>query len=128
MKRGFTIALVLLVPCAALGASVTLRWTPPVFSCDGSALSDLAGYMILWGSDPGGPYPNRHVVDDPEATSAVVNVGAVEGRTLYFVTVSVDSSGNRSDGYGGCGASNEVAASFGAMPPSPPTGLTVMPQ
>ena len=121
----YSIALILILffPCFALGASVSLSWNPPVFSCDGSNLDDLAGYVILWGPNPGGPYPNQHNVDDPTATSAVVNVGSVENVTLYFVSVSVDSSGNRSDDVGGCGPSNEEAISFGAVPPSPPTGL-----
>ena len=124
MKRCTSILiLVLLFPGIAMGASVTLSWTPPDFSCDGSALTDLGGYVILWGSSPGGPYTNQHHVDDPMAASATVNVGPVENVTLYFVSVSVDTSGNRSDDAGGCGPSNEVAISFGAVSPSPPTGL-----
>lgn len=125
MKK-YTIALVLILflPCLALGASVTLTWQPPAFSCDGSTLSDLAGYVIMWGPNSGGPYPNLHNVDDPAATSATVNVGSQENTTLYFVSVSVDTSGNRSDDAGGCGPSNETAISFGPVPPSPPTGLT----
>ena len=125
MKK-FSIALILILffPCFAMGASVTLSWNPPVFSCDGSTLGDLAGYVVLWGTNSGGPYPNQHNVDDPLATSARVNVGSVENITLYFTSVSVDSSGNRSDDNGGCGPSNEVAISFGAVPPSPPTGLS----
>ena len=125
MKRFFTaLILILLFPCFALGASVTFSWNPPVFSCDGSTLGDLAGYVLLWGTSPGGPYPNQHHVDDPDATSASVNVGSVENATLYFVSVSVDSSGNRSDDVGGCGSSNEVAIPFGSVSPSPPTGLS----
>lgn len=120
--------LILIFPCIALGANVTLSWSPPVFSCDGSSLDDLAGYVIMWGSDPGGPYPNLHNVDDPGAISATVNVGPVENITLYFVSVSVDSSGNRSDDVGGCGTSNETSVSFGAVSPSPPTGLTAAAQ
>jgi hypothetical protein len=122
----FSIALILILifPGFAFGSSVTLNWNPPQFSCDGSTLDDLAGYVVLWGFNPGGPYPNQHHVDDPLATSANVNVGPVENTTLYFVSVSVDSSGNRSDDNGGCGTSNEAVISIGAVSPSPPTGLT----
>jgi len=116
--------LILLFPCFAMGASVTLHWNAPVFSCDGSSLDDLAGYVILWGTRPGGPYPNQHHVDDPNATSTSVNLGSIESQTLYFVSVSVDSSGNRSDDLGGCGTSNETSVSFSAVAPSPPTGLS----
>ena len=123
-KLPIALILILIFPCIALGASVSLNWSPPVFSCDGSTLDDLAGYVVLWGSSPGGPYLNQHNVDDPLATSAVVNVGSMENVTLYFVSVSVDSSGNRSDDNGGCGPSNEVAISFGAVPPSPPSSLS----
>ncbi len=123
-KLPIALILILFFPCFAFGASVSLSWNPPVFSCDGSSLDDLAGYVIMWGSSPGGPYLNQHNVDDPAATSATVNLGAVENVTLYFVSVSVDSSGNRSDDVGGCGPSNEEAISFGAVPPNPPTGLT----
>ena len=115
--------LVLVFPCYALGASVTFNWSPPATNCDGSSLNDLHGYALLWGSTPGGPYLNQHNVDDPTATSVTINVGAVENSTLYFVAVSVDDSGNRSDDLGGCGVSNEISVSFGAVPPSPPSGL-----
>ena len=126
-KYSIALILVLLFPCFALGASVTLSWNPPVFSCDGSTLGDLAGYVVLWGTNSGGPYVNQHNVDDAFATSANVNVGSVENVTLFFTSVSVDSSGNRSDDSGGCGPSNEVAVSFGAVPPAPPTGLSGSP-
>ena len=123
MRGSIALILILFFPSFALGASVTLSWNAPAFSCDGSTLDDLAGYVVLWGFNPGGPYPNQHHVDDPLATSATINVGSVENTTLYFVSVSVDSSGNRSDDVGGCGPSNETTLSFGAVSPSPPTGL-----
>ena len=124
MRCIVTLIIVLVFPCFALGASVTLNWDPPIFSCDGSTLNDLAGYVILWGSNSGGPYPYLHNVDDPTAASVTVNIGSVENITMYFASVSVDSSGNRSDDVGGCGLSNEVAISFGPVLPSPPVGLS----
>ena len=126
-KYSIALILILFFPCFALGASVNLSWNAPVFSCDGSTLDDLSGYVIMWGVNPGGPYPNLHNVDDPTATSTTVNVGSVENVTLYFVSVSVDSSGNRSDDVGGCGPSNETSVSFGAVPPSPPSALSGSP-
>ncbi|UCG39080.1 MAG: hypothetical protein JSV00_02250 [bacterium] len=123
MRYAVVLILNFLLPAPAMGASVTFNWSPPSTSCDGSALSDLFGYAILWGTNSGGPYLNQHNVDDPGATSVTINVGSVENQTLYFVAVSVDSSGNRSDDVGGCGTSNEVAQYFGPVPPSPPRGL-----
>jgi hypothetical protein len=128
MRSTIVLVLLLIFPGTALGASVTLTWNPPIFSCDGSTLNDLAGYVVLWGPNSGGPYPNLHNVDDPAATSATVNIGSVENVTMYFVSVSVDSSGNRSDDVGGCGPSNEAAISFGAVLPSPPVGLSAIVQ
>jgi hypothetical protein len=125
-KWSILLIFVLLFPCLAFGASVSLNWERPVFSCDGSTLDDLAGYIIMWGTRPGGPYPNMHNVDNPAATSATVNVGSQENTTLYFVSVSVDTSGNRSDDLGGCGTSNEVSVTLESVAPSPPTGLSVM--
>lgn len=123
MRGSIALILILFFPSFALGASVSLSWNPPAFSCDGSTLDDLAGYVVMWGLNSGGPYPNLHNVDDPLATSATINVGSVENVTLHFVAVSVDSSGNRSDDVGGCGPSNETILYFGAVSPSPPTGL-----
>ena len=76
----------------------------------------------MWGFTSGGPYPNQHDVDDPLATSAIVDVGSLENTTVYLVAVSVDTSGNRSDDSGGCGYSNEVVIPFLRTFPAPPTG------
>jgi hypothetical protein len=115
------LALVLSVP--AMGASVNLTWTPPTVNCDSSDLNDLSGYVILWGDTAGGPYTSQHDVDDPFAVSASVDVGQVENVTLYFVTVSVDMSGNRTDDIGGCGYSNEITVPFPRTYPAAPTGV-----
>ena len=112
-----------LVAAPVMAADVWLSWTPPLISCDGSGLTDLFGYVVTWGPNAGGPYPNAHNVDDPNATGTTIDVGSVENVTLYFVAESVDTSGNRSTDIGGCGWSNEVAIPLGATPPSPPTGV-----
>ena len=94
MKK-LIVLIAILVSVNAHAASVSLTWTAPQFSCDGSVLDDLAGYVMVWGTSPGGPYPNQHNVDDPLATSVVIDVGPVENVTLYFRGASVDTSGNR---------------------------------
>lgn len=127
MKK-LIVLIAILVSVNAHAASVSLTWGIPQFSCDGSTLDDLAGYIILWGTSPGGPYPNQHNVDDPTATSVTIDVGPVENVTLYFVSASVDTSGNRSDDVGGCGYSNELPLSFGPVRPSPPTNLDAVAQ
>lgn len=117
--------LILFLAFPAWGASVNLNWSTPTVNCDGTAMTDLAGYVIQWGETSGGPYPNLHNVDDPAATSATVNVGTLENTTLYFTVVSIDTSGNRSDDptYG-CGTSPEASVPFNPLCPSPPATLT----
>jgi hypothetical protein len=127
VKYFITLVLILMAPCFASGASVTFSWNVPTTSCDGSTLDDLSGYAIMWGTSPGGPYVNQHNVSNPQATSTTVNVGPAENVTLYFIAVSVDTSGNRSDDSGGCGTSNEVAVSFSSLAPSPPTNFRGVP-
>ncbi len=124
MRSTIVLVLLLIFPGTALAATVTFNWVAPAFNCDGSDLNDLSGYAIMWGAASGGPYLNQHNVDDSLATSVTVNVGTVENTTLYFVAISVDSAGNRSDDLGACGASNEVSISFGPVAPAPPMSLT----
>ena len=108
---------------ATAGSQVTLSWISPEFNCDGSDLDDLSGYVVMWGDTSGGPYTGQHSVDDPNATSAVVDITGIENTTIYFVAVSVDTSGNRSDDVGGCGYSNEYSHPFPRTYPEPPSGV-----
>ncbi|UCD35631.1 MAG: choice-of-anchor D domain-containing protein [Nitrospiraceae bacterium] len=72
--------------------TVTLSWSPPATSEDGSALNDLAGYKVYIGSSP-------------EAVSESIDVGNVTtyqvsdltgGATYYFTVTAYDTSGNES--------------------------------
>lgn len=77
---------------AAMG-NATLSWLPPGQRVDGSALTNLAGYRIYYGTQVGS-YPNR--VDIPSAgiTSAVIE--NLPPGTYYFVATSYDTAGNES--------------------------------
>jgi hypothetical protein len=70
--------------------SVTLNWTAPTQNEDGSALTDLAGYRIYWGTTPGS-YPNSVTVDNPGLTTYVVE-GLVAG-TYEFVATAFNTAG-----------------------------------
>jgi hypothetical protein len=70
--------------------SATLTWTPPTGNTDGSALSDLAGYRIYWGTAQGN-YPNSVALNNPGLTSYVVE--QLAPATWYFVVTAVNSSG-----------------------------------
>ena len=124
MKVVLVAILIILIASPALAQNVSLSWVLPSINCDGSNLTDLAGTYIMWGDTMGGPYPNLVNVADPLATAVVVDVGSQEMVDLYFVAVSYDILGNRSDDAEGCGVSLETSIPFGPIPPAPPTGLT----
>jgi len=77
------------VNAVSLG-SVTLNWTPPTENDDGSALTDLAGYKIYWGTTPGS-YPNSVTLDNPGLTSYVVD--NLSPGTYEFVATSFNAAG-----------------------------------
>ena len=73
----------------ALGA-VTLEWLPPQANTDGSNASDLAGYVIYWGTEPGS-YTRSVSVNNPGLTSYVVE--NLAPGTYEFVATSYNASG-----------------------------------
>ena len=77
------------VNAVSLG-SVTLDWTAPTENEDGSALTDLAGYKIYWGTTPGN-YTSSVTVDSAGLTSYVVD-NLVPG-TYEFVATSYNAAG-----------------------------------
>jgi hypothetical protein len=74
--------------------SVTLGWTAPAANTDGSALTDLAGYKVFYGSAPG-QYSASVTVPGSSINSAVMS-GLAAG-TWYFSIKSVNSAGVESD-------------------------------
>ena len=107
----------------AMAQNVQLQWTATTTNCDLTVAEDVAGYVVLWGPNQGGPYPNEEVLGAP-TISTIVDVGPQENTTLYFVNVAYDVNGNRSDDAGGCGYSNEVAVNFPGVAPGPGQGMT----
>jgi hypothetical protein len=82
-----------IAPGAALGA-VTLSWTPPMQNEDGSYLTDLAGYWIYWGNNPG-TYTNWMRIDDAGLTMLVIEdlvPGSWEFAMTSFNAAGVESS------------------------------------
>jgi hypothetical protein len=74
---------------AVATGSATLTWTPPTTNTDGSALADLAGYKIYWGTTQGS-YPNSVTLTNPGLTSYVVT-NLVPG-TYFFVATALNSA------------------------------------
>jgi hypothetical protein len=70
--------------------SVTLSWTAPTLNTDGSPLTDLAGYKIYYGTEPG-HYRETIQIDNPGLTIYVVEY--LSPNTYYFVVTAINSSG-----------------------------------
>jgi hypothetical protein len=85
----------------ALGA-ITLEWMPPQVNTDGSVASDLAGYVIYWGTEPGN-YDQQVRIDNVGLTAYVVD--SLRPATYYFTATAFNSAGVESD------FSNEVLRS-----------------
>jgi hypothetical protein len=86
-------AIVVKAPAAAPGAgtgSATLSWTPPTENTDGTPITDLAGYHILYGTSASAMTMSITVADATE-TSYVV-AGLAPG-TYYFAVVAYNSAG-----------------------------------
>jgi len=87
---GFTIDVV----AGSATGSATISWTPPTTNADGSALTDLAGYRIYYGTSPGN-MTTSVTVNNIGLTSFVVN-NLLVNSTYYFSMTAVDTSGNES--------------------------------
>jgi hypothetical protein len=75
---------------AVASGSATLSWTPPTLNTDGSALTNLAGYRVLWGPAAGN-YTSSVTVNNPGLTSYVVE--NLAPGTYYFAVSARNSSG-----------------------------------
>lgn len=79
---------------SASTGSVTLDWTPPTQNTDGSALTNLAGYRILYGTSPTA-LTKTITVNNPSVSSYVVE--NLTSATWYFAikvfnTANVESA------------------------------------
>ncbi len=82
-----------LVACGRGGASVTLSWTPPTRNVDGSALRDLAGYFIYFGTDPK-RYTGAVKIQGASLDHYVV--GGLPPGSYYFSVAAYTASGIQS--------------------------------
>jgi hypothetical protein len=83
----------LTVQAVATG-SATLTWTPPTTNTDGSALTDLAGYKVYWGTTQG-TYPNSASVPGGVGVTTYMVQNLVSG-TYFFVATAVNLAGAES--------------------------------
>ncbi|MBL8957025.1 MAG: fibronectin type III domain-containing protein [Myxococcaceae bacterium] len=94
------------IPRLILGQALTspnnakLTWTPPFANVDGSALTNLAGYTVKYGTQPG-VWDRAMQVDDPSATGFTVE--NLTPGTWYFTVTARNTEGAES------GPSNEAS-------------------
>jgi len=74
---------------APLSATATLSWTAPTENTDGTPITDLAGYHILYGTSPS-DLTNTITVASSKATTFEIT-GLAEG-TYYFAVVAYNSA------------------------------------
>ncbi len=74
--------------------NATLSWVAPTRRDDGTALTNLAGYRIRYGTSPGS-YPNQLQIPNPGITTCVVE--NLPPGTYYFVATAYDSNGSESE-------------------------------
>jgi hypothetical protein len=70
--------------------SMRLTWNPPTQNTDGSALTDLAGYRVHWGTSQDN-YSSNVTIDDPGLSSYVVD--QLTPATWYFSLTAINSAG-----------------------------------
>jgi hypothetical protein len=78
------------VPAGTATASVTLDWTPPTQNEDGTQLTNLSGYRILW-SRNGGSFSNWVRINNPSVTRYVVE--NLTPGTYEFAATAINSTG-----------------------------------
>ena len=80
------------VPAASSNA-VTLNWMPPTENTDGTALTNLSGYDIHYGTSSGNYTQSISVANAGIATYVVANLTP---GTYYFSVAAVNASGTES--------------------------------
>ncbi len=81
------------LPEPGTGAA-TLAWVPPLENTDGSALENLSGYRIHYGTQPGN-YEFTISIDNAGITRYVVE--DLAPGTYYFAVTAITASGVESD-------------------------------
>ncbi len=75
--------------------NVQITWQPPLTNTDGSTLTDLKGYRIVYGTQAGQYTTSIPVNSTGVATYTVEDLPT--GQKYYFSMVSVNSAGTESD-------------------------------
>jgi hypothetical protein len=88
-----SLCLMIILPVShVFAADLTLSWTPPSANADGSALTDLNGYIIYYGTASGN---YTYSIDAGNVISYRID-SLVPGFEYYFAVTAYDISGNES--------------------------------
>jgi len=86
-------AFTITVSAVAATGSVTLNWTPPTANTDSTALTNLAGYTIIYGTSASSL---TQTVQVPNASATSYTVTGLTSGTWYFSVISYNSVGEQS--------------------------------
>ena len=76
-------------------SSITVKWTPPTTNTDGSALTDLAGYKVYYGTSS--TMSNNQVKDVTGGTTTQTVLSPLVAGTWYIVASAYNAAGVESD-------------------------------
>lgn len=79
---------------AETARALTVSWTAPEHSADGSPLTDLAGYRVLVGT-ASGEYTRTYTVDGTQTLD--LTIPDLSAGTYYVVVKAYDTSNNESE-------------------------------
>jgi hypothetical protein len=117
MKRVILLTVLSILCGVAHAGEALLSWVPPTERVDGTALTSLAGYRLLWGTAPRS-YSEQVTVNDPGTTSYRIT-GLAPG-TWYFAATAFDATGLESE------YSAEVSKVIADAQPLPPDAVRVV--
>jgi hypothetical protein len=99
---------------ALVGKNAPVTWTAPITNTDGTALTNLAGFRLYWGTTAG-TYTTSRDIGNVKATT--LNVLGIFSGNWFMAVTAYDTTGNES------GYSNEY--NFFLRSPNPPTNLRI---
>jgi hypothetical protein len=77
---------------ASATGKLVVSWQPSTKNTDGTPLTDLTGYTVYYGTQPG-VYTKSQSVDDPSATHAIIH--GLQPGVRYYVAVSANNAAGR---------------------------------
>lgn len=106
-----------LMPIICFAGDATVTWTPPTQNTDGSALTNLAGYQIVYGTSAAAL---TQAIQVPSPSTTTYTVTNLPTGTWYFAVKAYNSANTYSD------ISNVASKVVSVAPPAPPTNLHVI--